>query len=461
MASQSMAGKANYNTDPNHIYYDLQLLNNDTVGKSESLPVRFSETRTSTLLANPSEYFLSIQRFSLDTPSLPLFLPEVETRTDTFFNVASDPNQLVYKMAIYEWGSGSDPFIKPVMFSNQYNIVVQPPTILDIDALSNPYYFVYQYRDFIDMLNVTLQGLCQAGSVPPPFIDIDTSNIITIYFPQKTSVAGGEATIGGYDPIWNDDPSDAGKWVLCLNSPLWALLNSLQTRYIDSLNNLGTLSQGTQPFTLLTDPTATAGWYVVKVNPSQTTASATPSVYNVNQTGGFPAFGHHYLTLPSASTFPFISDLYLNVTSWSVNTTPYSPTPVWNCVRQLIFTTALMPIVNELVATPAIFNSNIALDTDSANNNFSPIITDLEVPFTRGDETKPSISYTPTAEYRLIDLQSNSPINSIEISIFWKDVYGGVHPFLLEPGCNASLKILFRRKVFNLIKLEEYTKPAI
>jgi hypothetical protein len=118
-----------------------------------------------------------------------------------------------------------------------------------------------------------------------------------------------------------------------------------------------------------------------------------------------------------------------------------------------------MPITNELVATPAVFNSNLALDNDDANNNFSPIITDLEVPLTRGDETKPTVNYSPQAEYRLIDLQSNSPINSIEISIFWKDAYGGIHQFLLEPGCSASLKILFRKKIYNLIHLPEYTKP--
>jgi hypothetical protein len=77
----------------------------------------------------------------------------------------------------------------------------------------------------------------------------------------------------------------------------------------------------------------------------------------------------------------------------------------------------------------------------------------------RGDESKPSIQYSPQGEYRLIDLQSNAPINNIEISVFWRDQYGILHPFVLEPGCFSSLKILFRKKIFNLVYLPEYTKP--
>ena len=475
MASQSMSGKANYNTDPNHIYYDLQLLNNDTVGAGEILPVRFTETRTSTILANPSEYFLSIQRFSLDTPSLPVFLPEVETRTEQDFNPQSDPYILVYKMAIYQWGSATPPAYKPVMYSNQYDVTVRVPSApFDLETLSDPFYFVYQYRDFIDMLNATLQNMCKGGGqspiVVPPFIDINSSNLISVFFPQSTSVntsAGGTVTVPETNDIWDDNPASTGKWVLALNSPLWALLNSLQTRYVNSLNTIQATSPtvGQTPlFPVLTDPTTLAGWYVVKVNPVNSpvgTPAPLSTVYNCNQTGGFPSFGQHYLTVDANTTFPFLSNLYVGagVNSFSVNTTPYSPCPVWNCVRTLIFTTALMPITNELVATPLILNSNPALDADGANNNFSPIITDLEVPLTRGDETKPTITYSPQAEYRLIDLQSNYPINGIEISIFWKDQYGYQHQFVLEPGCNASIKILFRKKIYNLSKLVEYTEP--
>jgi hypothetical protein len=466
MASQSMSGKANYNTDPNHIYYDLQLLNNDTVGSSQSLPVRFSETRTSTILANPSEYFLSIQRFSLDTPSLPLFLPEPET--NVAFNPTLDPNQLVYRFAIYQQGSATPPISFPVTFVPDFNPTVPKPTTLDLNALSDPYYFVYQFRDFIDMMNVAIANECDTLGIPAPFFDIDLSNNMALYFPQNSTPNtynpdGSIKTSGSVGNIWDDSIINGpinSSWVLCMNSPLWALLSSFQTRYIDSLNYLA--GPGAF-FTPTTNPLEINGWYVFKVTPALVGATVNPiDVSSINLTGGYQSFGHQYYTV-STNQFPWLSDRYTQSTpdtlSFTVQVSAYPCTPIWNPVRQLLFTTALMPITNELVATPAVFNSNLALDNDDANNNFSPIITDLEVPLTRGDETKPTVNYSPQAEYRLIDLQSNSPINAIEISIFWKDAYGGIHPFLLEPGCSASLKLLFRKKIYNLIHLPEYTKP--
>jgi len=155
MANQTIAGKTNYNTDPNHIYYNLQAYNNDTVVSSQSVPVRFTETRTSTILANPSEYFLSIIRFHLDTPNLPLFLPTPET--SPLYNPTQDPNLLVYQLAIYQANSNVGPWIIPIKFSPQFNQTVSPPPVLDINALSNPYYFVYQFQDFLDMINASLQ----------------------------------------------------------------------------------------------------------------------------------------------------------------------------------------------------------------------------------------------------------------------------------------------------------------
>ena len=164
-----------------------------------------------------------------------------------------------------------------------------------------------------------------------------------------------------------------------------------------------------------------------------------------------------------ATSVPFYGNFYSvasQIASFEVFQSPYSSAPLWNPCKQLIFTTSLMPVNNELVGLPVVQNSDPRLNTDIQNNNFSPIITDLEVPLVSGDETKCNVSYSPSGEYRLIDLQSNQPINSIEISVYWKDQYGTLHPFTLESGCFSSLKLLFRKKVFNLIYLPEYSKPV-
>ena len=156
MANQSMSGKTNFNTDPNHVYYDLQIFNNDTVGTTANVPVQFTETRNSTILANPSEYFLSIARFSLDTPSLPVFIPEVETsliRNPIITNPLSpffgqqDPNLLVYQVAFFNSTAANNAgqaINIPIRYFPDFNTTVQPPKNLDINAVSSKYYWVYQ-----------------------------------------------------------------------------------------------------------------------------------------------------------------------------------------------------------------------------------------------------------------------------------------------------------------------------
>jgi len=470
MANQTIAGKTNYNTDPNHIYYNLQAYNNDTIGSSQSVPVRFTETRTSTILANPSEYFLSIIRFHLDTPNLPLFLPTPET--STVYNPTQNINQLVYQIAIYKGGTTDAPDIIPIMFNPQLNTSNNnpPPAVLDLNALSNPYYFVYQFQDFLDMINLSIQKYYNStvaiqtrldATTNIPYFGMEAGNRFTIYFPSfvNTNTLSGSnvPSKGTGASIWNSS-SISTDWMMAFNAPLHTLFSSLRYQYIDSLKNLPNIT--TTARNLITSEKQLHGWYLLSNRPAKNSAAAfaVGQPVRLEQTN---QMGLNQLEILPISAVPFAGNMYSTaVRSFEVLRSPYSSAPLLNPVKQLIFTTALMPVNNELVGLPVVQNSDPRLNSDIQNNNFSPVITDLEVPLISGDETKCNVSYSPSGEYRLIDLQSNQPINSIEISVYWKDQYGYLHPFTLEPGCFSSLKLLFRKKVFNLIYLPEYTKPV-
>ena len=58
------------------------------------------------------------------------------------------------------------------------------------------------------------------------------------------------------------------------------------------------------------------------------------------------------------------------------------------------------------------------------------------------------LSYLPQSEYRMIDLNNSSSekISNIDISIYWKDSYGNLHPMFLNPGCYCDIKLMFRKK---------------
>jgi hypothetical protein len=76
------------------------------------------------------------------------------------------------------------------------------------------------------------------------------------------------------------------------------------------------------------------------------------------------------------------------------------------------------------------------------------MITDFEVQENSGYGFSGVLSYTPTAEYRMIDLNNSSSekLNNLDITVYWKDQYSNLHPLYLQPGCKCDLKILFRKK---------------
>ena len=59
------------------------------------------------------------------------------------------------------------------------------------------------------------------------------------------------------------------------------------------------------------------------------------------------------------------------------------------------------------------------------------------------------VIYIPSAEYRLIDMNSYTNLNRVDIIVYWKDTFGNIHPFELSPGNTASVNIMCRRKDFN------------
>jgi hypothetical protein len=306
-----------------------------------------------------------------------------------------------------------------------------------------------------------------------PVFVAEPGNLFSIYFPStvrsNTYSASGEKTNNnttGSTVFWDTNPTlTSTNFMMAMNAPLHTLFSSLRFNYIDSLVNLPNITIPAKA--TITSEKSKHGWYLVSNRPPTNTTAVSALPQYLEETN---QLGNGYTRIVSAADLPFIGNFYPPasagppvfhaISSFEVVSSPYSSAPLWNPVKQLLFTTALMPVNNELVGLPVVQNSDPRLNTDVQNNNFSPIITDLEVPLISGDETKCNISYSPSGEYRLIDLQSNQPINSIEISVYWKDQYGTLHPFTLEPGCFSSLKILFRKKVFNLIYLPEYSKPV-
>lgn len=129
-------------------------------------------------------------------------------------------------------------------------------------------------------------------------------------------------------------------------------------------------------------------------------------------------------------------------------TQEFSTENILTPVSSIVFTTSSIPIVPNQMSGPLVYSNNSIVNTSSNNNAFALIITDMAV----DGNYQGSVLYTPSGEYRRIDLSGNSPLTNIDIQVFWKNRQGQLIPFYLWSGCSCSIKLLFEKK--DKVKME-------
>jgi hypothetical protein len=427
---------------PCHLYYDLEVANQslrDTSAPPSELS--FTEVRASAVLANPNEYFMSIVRFSVDTAgSLPIMIPQIDLE-QAFVGNPDFPNRTIYSLT-FNYTDPAVPLLaapgitatKTVIYKPHSTFTginsrpeFKPPSFpLNINKCTTNYYWIQSFYWWINMLNEAMAvawadlvsqvntlvpGTIIAPFDSPPYMTWDSeTNRATIWLPESLFNQG-------YD--WNPstDPfSCPAKCILSFNAPLHILFSSFE--------------------------------YVF-------------NSYNPPQAFIIRCYDRRNLLFSGASNLQATAPLYkppnpaVALTVWTGGGLAmeqlYSTGPTMCPVTGLTFTTSLLPVLPSLIGLPRIFSGESTAQQQQSNNNIQNQITDLEVPLTRGDEYLPNVLYSPVAEYRLLDLQSNAPLQAIQISVFWKDIFGQSHPFYLQNGCGATLKVMFRKKVYNNI----------
>jgi len=417
-------------TQPTQIYYDLDVVNSiqpslTTSQTSQANRLTFTEVRSSPILDNPSDYFLSIIRFSLDTAgSMPLFIPQIELKN----TVGASPwNNTVYYVSV-EYNPPLAPANrliskKRVIYVPQSNILPPPQTAPpSLVEATDPYYWCNNIQAFICMINEALKDayadiIAQAGASAPPIVlptDWLAGNEPYMLWDADRAVATLVAQASNFTQECLN-VGDATGFVY-FNNPLFLLFSSFQAfhNYTFDPNPLS-VNDGEANY-LLKIFNKKSGNYVV-ANPVAPIPPAPP-------------------ILPFVGLGPPYTAIYMEQ--------PYSTGATMCPIQSLVFTTTLLPVLPQLVSIPRVLSNNNG--SIGQNDNLSNEITDLVVNLTNGTEYFPNVLYLPTAEYRLIDLQSNSPLYGVQISVAWKDVYGITHDFFLQNGCSCSLKIMFRKK---------------
>jgi hypothetical protein len=390
---------------PTHIYYDLNIVNNDTTGQKPPVPVIFNEIRNSPIVHSPKDYYVSVVRFQLETSNtLPTFIPQIKL------------NQADVNATIYSFTATYKSPVNNVVYESQFfmgwspenldPLVSTPPSPTTIEGNTSPYYFGYSIQHIVDLMNQTLSNcisalnvavLAGSGSSIPnvasiPYFLLDETH-------KRLSLVAREDVYANTGSLFQHNV------FIYANSPMFNLISGFQAQYYGDNPNI----VNGKNYLLIIKNIKNSNYYLHN-------NSASPPAYSYNAV-----------------------QMYQQ----------YSSTPLWSPIDRIAFTTSLLPISPSLTAQPLVFNADAGLLNTGNNANISLLLTDFQVQDDQGGVSyKPLINYLPTAEYRLIDCNGNNPISAIQIAVSWIDKFGNSYPFYLTSNCNASVKLLFRRKDF-------------
>ena len=143
------------------------------------------------------------------------------------------------------------------------------------------------------------------------------------------------------------------------------------------------------------------------------------------------------------------SNIYtINSINYIQSYAEFSVCGLWQPIQSIVITTS-MPIISNFVS-PAKVITDAKLNNFGSNNLTINQLVDFQVPTEIGNEYKSggNISYQ-SVKYRLVELKGNTPLSNVQLAFFWKSKFGILHQFLLEAGCCANIKLLFRLKSFN------------
>ena len=152
--------------DPQHVYLDLDVVNNDYTANGARPYLRFEEIRNTPFLDGDSaEYFCSIVRFTMQTGNtLPVFIPSIVLNQ-------VDPHLTIYKVTLTYRATI---VTRNVVYWPEDNTAPVPAPPLTTQDISSTYYYVFNYSNFVEMVNAALRTafIALRAAVTPAVFDL-------------------------------------------------------------------------------------------------------------------------------------------------------------------------------------------------------------------------------------------------------------------------------------------------
>lgn len=392
---QILNPRANSSGDPTHEYIDCQVVNNSNT--YEPQPIIYNQIKTSNIIDRASDYYLSIVKWSMFS-NLPQIIPHLQLSYGAFPNIPYT-GETIYSVNIgygetQQTATFSPSGVRTVYFTPENGYITTPkyqPT--QTELYSNPFFYIYSVENFLKMVNKALEEcFVWAQGEFTGLTDAVSPRIVWNNNTNKLNIIVSKEFVEGIT---------SNTFYISMNTPLYNLFDTFPS----FCNTYST-----------------------------TITTSNNFVFNLYDNYGVQSFSD-----PNPSGEPIVlytfSQQASSVTSWC---------PVEN----LLFTTSLIPINSEFSGIPQYLGPYIG--GNNSAQNLTAVLTDFTIPLETGTEySRTLLYYIPTAEYRLIDLLGDQPLNNLNIQVFWKDKIGLLHPCTLKLGQTANIKILLRKRDYN------------
>jgi len=116
--------------------------------------------------------------------------------------------------------------------------------------------------------------------------------------------------------------------------------------------------------------------------------------------------------------------------------------PLWSSLRRILIMSNAMPISPTFIPASG-SSSGINQNGISISR---PVLAEFSVNTENVDDIHSVAHYIPSAQYRLVDMISDSPLQKIDVQLYWQDILGRIFPLYLSSQQQADITIGFFRK---------------
>ena|SRR5208337_1647056 len=366
--------------------------------------INYDVTRDIPILDKASDYYASVLRFAIPLNAVPIMVMNI---------IPNQPNINLTPFIVGITYLGVNYSVNLIYFNRSDSPLQYTPVQNQPEQVITPYYYVNTFEQFIDMINYgyaevwLLSGLSAVfPSYIPPYFVYNYSGTLQLVIPDCfVRVVSPLSTIPElYLNLMLEEFMPAFEYFFHgTNQPNGRDLSFLLNR------NQGYTGASLQPILSAVTP-----YYPLGITPPPASPYAPPT----------------------GLTGPVVSTDYWQITG------EYNVYPLWVSLRKIVLVSNTMPIRQEGIPSANPSNPGLASGL--------PIFADFVPNIDLAGDSRSIAFYNPSAQYKLVDLMSDLPLQKIDIQVFWQDKNENLYPIQLTPEQTVSIKIGFFRK--NLYK---------